>query len=393
MTDSLAVFLRQHISQQAQGRIPFVEFMDWVLYHPEQGYYSQGLGLGKAGDFFTSSHLGPYLGELLAQQFWDCWQRLGKPEPFTLLEMGAGQGWLAGDILQAIWKRDSQWASQVRYQIVERSSQLRDRQRQHLQPLLAQWPQMEGVDWVTWEDLEPETLVGCCFSNELVDAFPVHRLRLHQGQVQEVYVTWMDHGSGLGQWQEQYDRPSTDQLLRYFQDLGIDLTHPTYPDGYSTEVNLAAQNWLGTVASKLQRGYLITIDYGYNSDRYHHPQRYQGTLQCYYQHRRHSDPYQYLGQQDITAHVNFTALKQWGQQMGLEVLGFTRQALFLMALGLGDRLQALDQIQDLQTLLQQRDALHQLLDPTGLGNFGVLIQGKGLRDDRERQLLGLHDYT
>ncbi|MFM7324136.1 MAG: SAM-dependent methyltransferase, partial [Nodosilinea sp.] len=150
-----------------------------------------------------------------------------------------------------------------------------------------------------------------------------------------------------------------------------------------TEVNLAALDWLQTLAHTLVRGYILTIYYGYPASRYHSPRRSQGTLQCYHQHRHHNDPYRYLGQQDITAHVNFTALERQGDRCGLTSLGLTQQALFLMALGLGDRLSALGQSgasepDAITALLHHRDYLQQLISPLGLGNFLVLVQGKNL---------------
>ncbi len=163
--------------------------------------------------------------------------------------------------------------------------------------------------------------------------------------------------------------------------MGIDITR--LPNGYCTEVNLATFDWLETVASRLQRGYLLTVDYGYTADRYYSPTRKGGTLQCYYHHSHHNDPYLYVGEQDITAHANFTALERWGDQVGLATMGTIEQALFLMALGLGDRIAALS-TQDgsdhatIQTTLRRRDALQSLINPLGMGNFNVLIQAKGL---------------
>ena len=387
---SLAQLLQHHIQQQPHQRIPFVEFMDWVLYHPQSGYYSQGAGLGKSGDFFTASHLGSDLGELLAEQFVDCWHHLDRPEPFSLLEMGAGQGFLAADILQWIRAQYPDCWRSLQYLIVERSPGLRQKQQYFLQPLfnaIDSSTSPPSITWVNWSDIADDSLIGCCFSNELVDAFPVHQVIAQGGELQEVYVRWIGE-----QWQEEYDRPSTPRLLQYFEALNLNITQPPYPDPYRTEVNIAAQDWLTTLSHKLHRGYVITIDYGYDNDRYHHPQRDQGTLQCYRNHQRHNNPYLNLGTQDITTHVNFTVLQQWGKDCGLETIGFTRQALFLMALGLGDRLQQLTQDpQNLPTLLQRRDALHQLLDPAGLGNFGVLIQAKGLQTAAEKALRGLRE--
>ncbi|MEO0949379.1 MAG: SAM-dependent methyltransferase, partial [Cyanobacteria bacterium J06641_5] len=208
----------------------------------------------------------------------------------------------------------------------------------------------------------------------LVDALPVHLVELVGDRLQEIYVAYRGDN-----FVEIRDEPSTPKLAEYFSDLGIELPGAAYPEGYRTEVNLAARTWLETVDRKLQQGYLLTIDYGYPAAKYYHPQRYQGTLQCYYQHRRHNDPYLAVGEQDLTAHVNFTDLELQGNRLGLTHLGFTRQGLFLMALGLGDRLATLAQTcKNPAELFQRRDALHQLIDPMGLGGFGVLLQGKNL---------------
>ncbi|MCY7282183.1 MAG: SAM-dependent methyltransferase, partial [Cyanobacteria bacterium CAN_BIN43] len=157
---------------------------------------------------------------------------------------------------------------------------------------------------------------------------------------------------------------------------------------YRSEVNLQALDWLETVSDRLHQGYILTIDYGYSAQRYYSPTRTQGTLQCYYQHGHHSNPYLAIGRQDITAHVNFTALEQWGEQFGLQNMGLTQQGLFLMALGLGDRLSALSNSdQSLQNILSRRESLHALMNPMGLGNFGVLIQSKGLKVTQHNQPL------
>jgi SAM-dependent MidA family methyltransferase len=180
--------------------------------------------------------------------------------------------------------------------------------------------------------------------------------------------------------------------------VGIDLMSGNYPDGYRSEVNLAALDWLNSVANKLQRGFLLTIDYGYPAQRYYQPARHQGTLQCYYRHRHHDDPYLYVGHQDITAHVDFTALERQGELCGLRQVGFTQQGLFLMALGLGDRIAALSSpgeargeaiagAQDVMTIMRRREVLHQLMNPMGLGGFGVLVQSKGLTAEEEQQTL------
>ncbi|MFP4298346.1 MAG: class I SAM-dependent methyltransferase [Spirulinaceae cyanobacterium] len=368
--------IRDRIAHSSQNKIPFAAFMDLALYHRELGYYSGGnVEIGSRGDFFTSVSLGADFGDLLAVQFAQMWQVLNQPQPFILWEMGAGLGDLALDILKALEGRYPDFYAQVEYWIVEQSPALIQRQKE----VLKGYP----VQWKTWSEIEDNSIVGCGFANELVDAFPVHQVRVESGELKEVYVT--ETKTGLT---EITGELSTLQLAQYFQDMGINLLAPDYVKPYQTEVNLAAISWLETVAKKLQKGYLITIDYGYTATRYYNRERSRGTLQCYYQHRRHNNPYINLGQQDITAHVNFTALQHYGQQYGLETLGQTKQGMFLMALGLGEKLNALSSGQfGVEQILQRRDALHQLMDPTGLGGFETLIQAKGLRETEATQPL------
>ncbi|NJM47698.1 MAG: class I SAM-dependent methyltransferase [Alkalinema sp. RU_4_3] len=372
MEKHLIQYLRDRIQQQ--GAITFAEFMETVLYH-ESGYYNQqAKRMGQRGDFFTSVHLGEAFGAMLAVQFVELWQRLGSPSAFDLVEMGAGQGWLARDILIHLRDYYESCFICVSYTIVEKSADLIDRQQNTLQSLLDSGV---AIQWRTWSEIDSQSIVGCVFSNELIDAFAVHQVQKRGDRLMEVYVAW------------EGDRPvetlqplSTSGIADYFQAANIDLLSPVYPEGYRTEVNLQALDWLKTVADRLRQGYLITIDYGYSNKRYYNPGRCSGTLQCYYQHQVHGDPYINLGEQDITAHVDFTALQTQGARLGLVTLGLTQQAAFLMYLGLGDRIAGLSQGEgrsgaEMLEQLKMRDALHRLIDPTGLGGFGVLVQGKG----------------
>ncbi len=432
--------LQYLIEAQPQQRIPFSMFMETALYNSAHGYYATNqANIGGQGDFYTSPHVGAEFGEALAEQFAEMWAKLGYPQPFTLVEMGAGQGLLVRDVLRYLHRHHDACFDAVEYIVVEASSALVAHQQQRLGKLAQS---LGRLHWRTWQDIEPNSIVGCCFSNELVDAFPVHRVALINGQLQEIYVALAEKldepssesgalapGDRIGaiapahpseyldleppdlsdpstwfapppvlqlvqssDFQEVVGELSTPQLLAYFQQVGIELYSEQYGEGYCTEVNLAAQDWMQTVAQRLRRGYVLTIDYGYLAQRYYLPSRRQGTLQCYYQHRVHNNPYIHIGQQDITAHVDFTALQQWGLQSGLESLSFTQQGLFLMALGLGDRIAAIAQMQpdasrSISDILARREALHSLINPTGLGGFGVLLQGKGL-DEGGRSLRG-----
>lgn len=367
------------IAAAPKRQITFAQYMEMALYHPQHGYYTRGAGFGPTGDFVTANHLGPDLGELLGVQVAELWTRLACPQPFDLVEMGPGQGELAAALLGYLMQAQPDCGAALRYTLIETSPVLQEVQQQRLQPWQAQGVPLQ---WRSLNQVPPDAWTGCVLSNELVDALPVHRVVLTAAGLQEQYVGCAEPGG---------DRPfvphlgplSTPALADYWTLVDIPLSHPPYPLGYLTEVNLAAGDWIAQVARRLRQGYVITIDYGYPADRYYSPQRRTGTLQCYWQQQHHDDPFVGVGHQDITAHVDFTALQRQGERCGLQTLGFTQQALFLMALGLGDRLQALGQLQgsDSDTLryaLQRREALHQLISPMGLGNFGVLVQGKGL---------------
>lgn len=381
----LISFLTQQVSEASQQKITFAQFMDWVLYHPQHGYYTKWRQkIGAKGDFFTSPHLTADFGELVAKQLAQMWQALEKPAPFTLVEMGAGQGLLASDVLYYLEHHCPECYASLNYLIVEKADAHVAEQRSRLQPWIKSGL---SIEWCALDEIPYQSITGCFFSNELIDAFPVHLVTVQDQQLKEIFVT-----TQTDQFVEVVSDCSTPALIDYFDFIGIDISR--YETGYRTEVNLAAIAWMQTVADQLDRGYVLTIDYGYPAERYYSQVRSQGTLQCYYQHSYHNDPYIHIGEQDITAHVDFTALQRQGERCGLETLGFTQQGLFLMSLGLGDRLTELTQTeptspQDLHERLSRREALHQLINPMGLGGFGVLIQGKNLSEHQQR-LTGLN---
>lgn len=375
---ALVSAIARRIAKSDRRRIPFVDYMDMVLYEPNYGYYATNTAnIGPLGDFFTSPHLGADFGELLAEQFVQMWEILNCPVPFTLLELGAGQGLLAADILEYLSYRYPDFFAALDYVIVERSAALREEQQRQL-------PSHFPFRWTTLNEIPANSITGCCFSNELIDALPVHQLEIQDGQLREIYLTT--------DLVEITDEPSTPKLAEYFDLVKIKLPSSAYPNGYRTEVNLAALEWLSAIALRLERGYLLTIDYGYSSERYYNPVRH-GTLQCYYRHQHHNNPYIHIGRQDITAHVDFTALELWGEKCGLNRVGLTQQGLFLMALGLGERIAAISDShqvgRNIQPVLQRREALHQLIDPLGLGGFGVLVQSKGLKAAQRQHVKGL----
>nr|WP_267384206.1 class I SAM-dependent methyltransferase [Cyanobacterium sp. uoEpiScrs1] len=368
------------IEQSPQQKITFADYMNLALYHPEEGYYSSGrANIGTQGDFFTASSLGEDFGELLAEQFLEMWELLGSPKTFNLIEVGAGSGLCAADILKYLHDNYPNFYEIISYIIVEEAQGLIRKQ----ESILSLTGKENKVRWKSWDEIEDLSITGCIFSNELIDAFPVHLITIKNKELTEIYVTQSE-----GKIKEVISDLSTTRIIEYFKLIDINLKSNRYAENYRTEVNLGALDWLEKICGKLKRGYLLTIDYGYIASKYYHPQRHKGTLQCYYKHRHHNNPYVNIGQQDITSHTNFTALEKQGQLLNIETIKFTQQGLFLMGLGLGTRLSALSTGKySFLDVIKRRDTLHQLIDPMGLGGFGVLLQGKGLTPEEQKRPL------
>ncbi|MCR6545585.1 SAM-dependent methyltransferase [Dehalobacterium formicoaceticum] len=347
-----------------QGTLTFASFMELVLYHPEYGYYnSEKPILGKEGDFYTSVHVSSLFGEMIAEQLAEMAVLLEGPV-FSLAEFGAGKGFLAYDILKTLQIKYPTLFARTVYYIVEASSSLKKEQYRRLTDFQPQ------VRWVDGLDEVEKPFRGCVLSNELVDAFPVHRVKYLEDQLKEIYVREEE-----GILIEVADVPSTPLLEAYFDDLNITLS-----EGQVGEVNLAARDWLQSIGNNLDQGFVLTIDYGYEASLLYHSCRRDGTLMCYYRHQTEENPYLRLGEQDMTAHVNFSALKKWGEENGLLTTGFTNQMHFLFNLGLAEALSKEP---------QKAYAAQQLVNPEGMGGiFKVLIQHKNLVDP---QLKGLKE--
>jgi SAM-dependent MidA family methyltransferase len=308
---ALTDFIRRRIRQF--GSVSFAWFMEQALYHPEFGYYSSGrCAIGRRGDYFTNVSVGPLFGRLLAAQFVEMWESLGRPSDFVIVEQGAHQGDFARDVLAAVRERAPDFFSTLRYWIVEPFPILRERQRETLRDFSKQ---------LTWKgslaDLEP--FCGVHFSNELLDAMPVHLLSLAGDGWQERCVAELgdDFGfvpEGIGYL----------ELLRRSQ---IIPRHSGEP--YETEVNVAALQWIEQLAPKLARGYVLAVDYGYSREEYYAPERRSGTLQCFSKHRILPSPLMEIGHADITAHVDWTSLAGRAETFGLSLAGFTDQHHFM----------------------------------------------------------------
>ena len=358
---ALEAFLHRRIA--AAGGITFAEFMEHCLYHPDYGYYmTPRHRIGKEGDFFTSSSVHALFGRLVARQLRQCLELLGGAVP-TVAEQGAGEGHLALDVLDGLREQAPELYRSLRYRIVELSPDNRRRQAE----LLAAHGGV--VEWCALEDLAG--MEGVFFSNELVDAFPVHLVEKASGALREVYV--VAAGDGFG---EELRPPSTAALDEHFQWLGV-----APCEGNRAEVNLAAPHWLRRVAGLLKRGFVLTIDYGYPAAELYAPFRRNGTLMAYHRHQTSEDPYRLVGEQDLTAHIDFTSLQQAGAESDLDTLFFGEQYRFLMSLGFVEEMLALQVREtDPQRALALRMTLKNLILPDGgMGEtFKVLVQGKGI---------------
>jgi SAM-dependent MidA family methyltransferase len=355
--------LRQRI--ESAGGISFAEFMAEALYHPAWGYYtSSRRRIGKEGDFFTSSSVHSLFGRLIARQLEQMWRLLGSG-PFVIAEQGAGEGHLCLDILDALREEFPACYRAVDYRIVELSPDHRRGQSEQLQEHQA----AGRVRWCALEDLRG--MRGCLLSNELVDAFPVHLIEKRDGQLLEVFVVTTAEGFG------EELRPLEDQAIQDY----LDLVGAGPLEGNRGEVNLDALNWMRQVAGLLEEGFVLTIDYGYPAQELFAPHRRTGTLLCYHRHQSSENPYQRVGCQDITAHIDFSALQKVGEQQGLLPLYFGEQYQFLMGLGF---LEALLQLQAETSDPNQAQALRMtlknlILPEQGMGErFKVLIQGKNV---------------
>ena len=365
---------------EKKGPVPFAQFMEWCLYHPEYGYYhSKETRIGKDGDYYTGPCVHPLFGGMVAKQLSQMAEILGR-ENFDVVEMGGGRGFLCQDILNWTQKNRPHFYRSLKYHLIEMSSSLLKEQKERLSNF-----EKEGkVFWMNPETFEEgkKRATGCFLSNELVDAFPVHQVVFDHGELKEVYITRHN-----GQLKEVMDEPSDPALLSYFESMGIRLQ-----EGQRAEVNLRALDWMEKVGRFLEKGFVLTVDYGYLAEELYAPYRRSGTLLCYYRHQTSQNPYEHLGEQDITSHVNFTDLIKKGEEVGLRFAGLVPQYRFLIALGI---LQEMDSLgQDLSELdgLKMRLSLMHLIEPeAGMGEmFKVMIQRKGID---EPLLEGLRDLN
>ena len=348
---------------QAEGPITFETFMEMALYEPGLGYYaSEHAEIGKAGDFYTSQHVHRAFGTMIAKQLEEMWEIMGRPSDFSIIEPGAGAGLMCLDILQYLENRA--FFRSLTYLLVETNPSVILKQRNVLNKYT------DKVRWIHSLN-QPKNKIGCILSNELLDAFPVHLIEMDE-RLSEVFIDICRHDvNSETSFQEGKGVPSTDALVDYLHEFSIQL-----PRGYRTEINLRIKDWLQSAADVLSEGFILTIDYGYPSYEYYSEERNRGTLLCYCKHQAHENPYTDIGHQDITAHVNFSSVKKWGEYLGFKTLGFCQQGTYLISLGI-DRL-----IQELFTnssdYLFEVARIKRLIFPGTLGEtHKVMVQYKG----------------
>lgn len=358
-SQQLSDLVQQQIKKSG-GWISFADFMHMALYTPELGYYSGGLQkIGDikhgGGDFVTAPEISSLFSQALAKQV----AQILEATKADVLELGAGTGKLALDLLLAL---DELGQLPNHYYILEVSSHLRSVQRENLRKGLPQ----SIFNRLLWLDELPQQFTGCILGNEVLDAIPVHLLIKQDGKMMERGVAF----NGAFKWQDQ----------NLIADLVGDTFHiENLPEGYLTEVCPRAVGLINSLANVLNHGALLMIDYGFGAAEYYHPQRNQGTLMCHYQHYAHSDPFQYVGLQDITAHVNFSAIAEAATSQGLALEGYTNQAQFLMNCGILGLLS--QQTADETKYAAFAAGVQKLLSPAEMGElFKVIAFSKGIEE-------------
>lgn len=365
----LAEILAERI--RSAGPVTFAEYMEACLYHPEFGYYAKP-DQAPRRDYFTSVDVSPLFGRLLTIQYHQMWDLLGRPNPFLLVEAGAGTGALAKQVLDFAASSLGDFDAATNYLAVERSPARRAMQEK----LLALHAARAHVTCA--EELPASIPCGVIFSNELLDALPVHRVVNEEGSLKEIYVALGDAGL-----REETGPLSTPAIAEYFGEQRMELR-----EGQQAEAGLAARDWVIEAGRRLERGFLMTIDYGHEARELYDERHMRGTLLAYDHHRATEEFYRAPGEQDLTAHVNFTALGLWGHRAGLTRTALVSQTKFLLSLARQEQMGALDATEETEEArLRARLQFKTLIYPEGMGEtFQVFIQHKGIESP---QLAGL----
>ena len=370
--------IRRRIGQH--GAITFAEFMELALFWPDGGYYVTNDPTGAEGDFYTSPQVHPVFGALLAVQLFQMWRLLGQPDLFPVVELGAGNGLLCRDIMAAAAGLPPPFSHCLTYVCLDRRRAIGLESTLNVDGTGASIPSLSSASSLAATGIPFRRLVGCFISNEYFDAFPVHQVKMVDGQLLEIYVNLED-----GELVTQTGELSDPALAARFDDLALVLK-----DGQTAEVNLGLTNWAQEVGQALEAGFILTVDYGDPAPELYSPdRRLRGTLTTFHNHVQIDAPLRHIGRQDITAQVDFTSLVNAGREWGVEPLGFASQAQFLGRLGLRVMQQKSRRLDLPQNAAQaNRAGMLDLARPGGLGDFKVLVQGKALG---QPQLWGFND--
>lgn len=365
---AIVALLRAEIA--CDGPISIARFMERALYEPGIGYYQTAVRRpGRGGDFLTSPELHAFFGFTIARQIAECWERLGRPALFTVREYGPGVGGLAYDILAALSVYDPDVREVVEYRLVDvNPHRMRDALHAMAEVGLADIVSVESP-----QEAASNPITGFVLANEVADAFPVHQLVVENGTLRERFVTWDD---GIGWFVPVIgglsDPVGSLDLPSYLAAEGVDLA--SLPDGSVLEVSPAAVGWMRDAGAGLTRGYALIVDYGYPAAELYRDHRLGGLLRGHLAHTVTDNPFAAIGEQDLTAHVDFSALVQAAEQAGMVVAGLTTQGDFLAQLGMGEFLVDMQQQADagIDVYYETQGAVMRLIDPGGLGRFRVL---------------------
>lgn len=361
------------------GTIPFARFMELALYHPALGYYmAKTRRPGRGGDFITSPEATPLFGHALARQFAEFWERLGQPAQWSIREFGAGVGGLSYDIMAGLDVESPAAFEALTYHLAEINPAMRAEAGSSMTKA-----GLRRKIVVEDPSLSLPKISGAILGNEVADAFPVHRLVRSKADWMESMVAWSDDGFT---WLPGSLTEDARVALADLEREGIE-----FPPGSIVDISPAAGRWFAGALSTLSRGYAMIIDYGYPARELFRSHRLQGTLRGYQGHTVTDDPLVRVGEQDLTAHVDFTALQRAGASVGFQMEGFTTQGALLSSLDLGDALLRLQSDPDATTeeYLATQAVVMRLIDPGGLGRFGVMIMSRGVAGDH--RLRGFRD--
>lgn len=370
-SNELTELITKKIANQS-GRISFADFMEAALYEPGLGYYAANNNIfGEQGDFLTAPEISDLFGVCIARQCTPVLKEIGTGD---ILEIGAGSGVLAASILNELAEQNS---LPEKYFILERSESLRDRQKNEIKKNAP-----EHAHLVQWISDIPETFTGVILGNEILDALPVNRFIVSENGISELCV---EYKSNEFSWQQGAYLEQANERLKEFN----------LPTGYASELNINAEKLTKDIATSLQKGIALFFDYGYPREEYYLPDRKDGTLMCYYQHRTHSNPFTLIGLQDITSFIDFTSIAEAAVSADADVMGYTSQAGFLMAMGLDQILaEKSDPEKNIKDHLQMTQAVKKLTLPHEMGelikviaigkNIETPLQGFMLQDRRHR---------